>query len=68
MKARPRNLIWVPPGAPPAQEPVAPCIDLKGYLPMPEPFPIGTMDAFPREFLPQCHAEADRRAVQDGRG
>ncbi len=34
---------------------------------MPEPFPIATMDAFAREFLPQCHVEADRRTVQDGR-
>ena len=25
---------------------------------MPEPFPIATVDAFAREFLPQCHAEA----------
>ena len=31
---------------------------------MPEPFPIATMDAFAREFLPQCHVEADRQAVQ----
>ncbi len=34
---------------------------------MPEPFPIATMDVFARELLPQCHTEADRRAVQDGR-
>ncbi len=27
------------------------CIDVKGYLPMPEPFPIATMDAFAPEFL-----------------
>ena len=30
---------------------------------MPEPFPIATMDALAREFLPQCHAEAHHRSV-----
>ena len=44
-----------------------PCIDLKGYLPMPEPCPIATMDAFAREFLAACHTEARERAVQAGR-
>ena len=33
---------------------------------MPEPFPIATMDAFGREFLAGCHAEAHERAVGAG--
>ncbi len=31
------------------------------------PCPITTMDAFGREFLAGCHAEAHERAVQAGR-
>ena len=31
---------------------------------MPEPFPIATMDAFAREFLAKCHAEAYHRSVR----
>ncbi|MCH8143195.1 MAG: hypothetical protein IIA55_00585 [Gemmatimonadetes bacterium] len=30
---------------------------------MPEPFPAATKNAFVRESLPQCHAEADRLAI-----
>ena len=58
-----------PPNMGPAGRPASPrrqsrpCTDLKGYLPMPEPFPAGTTGAFVREFLPLCHAEAERLAI-----
>ena len=40
-------------------------MDEQGY--QARPCPIATMDAFGREFLAGCHAEAQERAVQVGR-
>ena len=39
-------------------------MDEQGYQTV--PCPIATMDAFGREFLAACHAEAHERAVQAG--